>query len=248
MKPQIFLMTGLLPVSGCADDRLMITSPDKSLSVQIHLNPENSRNLTYSIQSQSRPVISDSPISLEFKAMAPLGANLVLKRKRIRSVNEPWERVWKRRKKVVNRFREMTLFLEEGSEPFRRFNLTFRAYDDGIAFRYEIPEQKGFELFRITSESRCFRFVEKPAVWAAEYGYASHQEAAFQEMTMVQIGDRIMGLPVLINIEETLWAAISEADLTDWAGMYLSSGSEGSLVRKLSPLPDGPGISGTWAA
>ena len=52
--------------------------------------------------------------------------------------------------------------------------------------------------------------------------------------------DWLLGLPLLLELPGTGWAAMTEANLTDYAGMYLArDGSPGtSLVSRLSPLPE----------
>ena len=48
--------------------------------------------------------------------------------------------VWGRNKKVRDHFNELTLELQEKSGDKRLINLIFRAYENGIAFRYQLPQ------------------------------------------------------------------------------------------------------------
>lgn len=42
---------------------------------------------------------------------------------------------------------ELTVLLEEMATPHRKLNLVFRAFDDGVAFRYVIPDQEPLSDF-----------------------------------------------------------------------------------------------------
>src|SRR5690606_16159131 len=52
--------------------------------------------------------------------------------------------------------------------------------------------------------------------------------------------DWLIGLPFLYETPGGKWAAITEADLTEYAGMYVvpASGSTRTLDTRLAPLPD----------
>jgi alpha-glucosidase len=102
-----------------------------------------------------------------------------------------------------------------------------------------------------------FRFSSNHKVWAADYkSYASHQEEEFNSMFLEEITpEHVIGLPLLVKIDNKCYAAITEADLTDWAGMYLKKRNRGnslSFEADLSPLPENPKekvkiLPGSWS-
>src|SRR6267142_1223057 len=54
--------------------------------------------------------------------------------------------------------------------------------------------------------------------------------------------DLLLALPLLVELPHVGWAAVLEANLTDYAGLYLArrTGPGGALVSRLSPRPDEP--------
>ncbi len=48
---------------------------------------------------------------------------------------------WGEQLEVSNNYNELIVYLEEQSETKRKLNIHFKAYDDGVGFRYEFPEQ-----------------------------------------------------------------------------------------------------------
>ncbi len=76
-------------------------------------------------------------------------------------------------------------------------------------------------------------------------GYTTSHEARYQKTTVAEIPEsRLMGLPMLAELPGTGWVAVAEANLTDYAGMYLAhdAGADGVLACRLSPRPDEPNV------
>ena len=80
---------------------------------------------------------------------------------------------------------ELTLSLVESEFPMRHADLVFRAYDDGVAFRWRLPAQKALGAFKLAAERTEFRFAANHTAWAAQYGsYTTSQEAEFDKITL----------------------------------------------------------------
>jgi alpha-glucosidase len=185
-------------------------------------------------------VLLDSPIGLEFRNAPALGGGLEIRKVTRRAVDENWKRLYGKRKQVRNHLNEMTLELQESAAPHRNFGLVLRAYDDGIAFRYALPKDWGD--FEMAAERTLFRFPADAAVWAANFGkFHSPQEQQFKSMKLSQLETNgLYGCPLLAEVGPALWAGITEADLTDWAGMYFKTvdGESNAVRTVLSPHPD----------
>lgn len=253
MKETVYLFILVFLATSCGyqnQSEFTLQSPNRKISVEIAVNNSTDgdsilNGFEYSILYENQMVSPSNTIGLEFKDMPGLNSGLRVVRSEKVSNYQEWERVWGRSKKVINNYRQLILTMEESREPFRKIYIFFRAFDDGIAFRYEIPEQENIEEINITSENTTFNFQENHIIWAADYGgFASHQESEFQEIRLSEVKNRVKGLPLVARISDTLWISITEANLTDWAGMYLTNHPEKdySLLTRLSPLPDDPGI------
>ncbi|MEM2941175.1 MAG: glycoside hydrolase family 97 protein [Thermoproteota archaeon] len=228
-----------------------VSSPDEQVKVNISLRERiepypSGKRLYYSIVFKDKEILLDSPLGVDFKDSPPLARNLVLVKEERRAVNESWQTVHGKCRNVLNLCNELHLWLKEEEEPNRSLELFFRAYNDGVAFRYFLPKQPGMEVFRLVNERSEFHFASNHAVWMANYGsYISSQEAVFEKKTLSQIlPSSIIGLPLLIKVDETRWVAIAEANITDWAGMYLAGTGVKpyALVSTLSPRLDEPGV------
>ena len=122
----------------------------------------------------------------------------------------------------------------------------FRAYDDGVAFRYVLPEQPGLGAFRLAAERTEFRFAGNHTAWAASYGsFTTSQEKEFDKTTLGAHHAGVDRRPAAAGAAGAdAYVAITESDLRDWAGMYLAGhgAAPNTLVSTLSPRPDDPGV------
>jgi len=228
-----------------------MTSPDGKISIIIDVKEKlepypSGVRLYYSVSYKNRPIITDSPFGLDFKNMPPLARDLQITDTKINTVNETWEYHFGKAGTICNNYNEMVITLQETQPPQRQLLMTFRAFNDGIAFRYELPEQPGIGNFSLSNERSEFHFTDNHTVWAANYGgFVSAQESEFSKMTVNQLeASQIYGCPLLIKIAEEIWVAITEANLTDWAGMYLGRdvNQPYTLVTRLSPRLDEPDV------
>jgi alpha-glucosidase len=228
-----------------------LRSPDGRIVVTVGIKerlepyPAGPR-LYYSVAFRGRKVLLDSPLGLDFADASPLARGLVIEKETPKSFDTTWERVAGKSRQVRDHGSELTLDLREASPPGRRLQVIFRAYDDGVAFRYVLPEQAGLGAFRLAAERTEFCFAGNHTAWAAPYGsFTTHQESEFFRTTLGAITPAsIVGLPLLVQVERNAFVAITEADLRDWAGMYLSGdgAAANALVSTLSPRPDEPGV------
>ena len=251
MKILFILAFLLVGVSSNFAREYEVLSPSGNVKVVVSLKENFSpypagEYIYYSIYYNDKKIIKDSPFTLDFVDMPQIGKDFVITNSNTNIIHETWERVLGKSKEVLDHCNELILDLEESTELKRKISLIFRAYDDGVGFRYNIPEQQNIKVFNLASENTGFYFLENHKVWAADYkGFKSHQEEHFDLLTLNDLKKTgIYGCPILINIDNERWAAITEANLTDWAGMYLvpDKNSENALVTKLSPRIDNPEI------
>src|SRR5699024_5476916 len=90
-----------------------------------------------------------------------------------------------------------------------------------------------------------FHFPANHKVWAANYGsYNTNQESEFDKTPLDSIKSQdIIGLPLTRQREDGITLAITEANLENYAGMYVGAGDAShSLSTKLAPLPDSSGV------
>ncbi len=245
----VAVCTAVIGIAAPTASPQQLASPNGDLRISVgireHLEPDPAgARLYYSLGYRGRDVLLDSPFGLDFVGQSPIAGNLAIVSVERRTGDETWRRVWGKRTEVADRYNELKLGLEETSAPHRGLTLIFRAYDDGMAFRYELADSWG--EFELAAERSSFAFPGNPTVWAANYGgFESSQESEFVEQTVADLKpSQVYGCPLLVRLSPDLWAAVSEADLTDWAGLHLtrSAGTRSTVVTALAPHPDEPRV------
>ena len=130
----------------------------------------------------------------------------------------------------------MVIPLEETAAPFRKINLVVRAFNDGIAFRYEFPEQPNWKTYVMYDENTAFNVVDNPKFLGMYLpSYQTSHEATYSHVKYEEIKERnLMDMPALFEYPNHIFMAITEAAVRDYAGMYLWK-ENGCLQGKLSP-------------
>jgi alpha-glucosidase len=227
------------------DELIEDFSPDRKVKLEVKVGEV----LSYSVFYEGKGVIVDSALGLELESSGELGNNMVVQRVTQKNVKNEWEPVYGNRSKMVDHCREVWIKLNESKAGGRGLGVIFRVYNEGVAFRYYLPRWAGVEDFVLTKEKTQFRFSGDHTAWVADYkGFVSHQEEEFKKVKLSDVGaDWFAGVPLLVKVGDVCYAALTEANLTDWAGMYLCGVDDEedgyvSLATKLSPLVDGSGL------
>lgn len=209
MKPIsviVCLSTTLLAVAPAETT----TSPDGSLAISVNV----SKPLTYQITVGGKPALATSRLGLEFKNGLKLGENSKLLSATRRSHDQTWHNSFGKSSKVRDHFNETRLQLGEGDV---RYDLVVRAYDDGVAFRHELPEQEPLDQFTLTANLTEFLFPGDFRCWA---GTKLNFEGPFPETRLSLLKSDRITLPLVVETPAAL-IAVAEAEVREWSGSLL---------------------------
>ncbi len=218
-----------------------LVSPGGELAIIV----SDDHGLAFRLEAQGKTVLTRSPLGLEFEGGAKLGPMAVIDRTVRAGHDGQWENRFGSNRLVRDRWREMHLVLEERGAGRRTFGLIVRAYDDGVAFRYDIPDSASLGHFVLTNELTEFRFAEDYRCWAG--GESPSTEAHYPEMKLSAIPAGKPGepfrsiLPLLVETPAGYFA-VSESDLLDWAGMSITGTGTTAVKVTLDPRADGQGL------
>jgi alpha-glucosidase len=223
-----------------------VSSPNNQVKARFSLGQEGEPQLSVSYDDVT---LVDGRLGLQFAASEPLRRGFEITGVDRKEHDETYEIAVGKASSARDHHRELIVSLREKSAPGRRLQLAFRAFDDGVAFRYLVPEQDGLADLVLTDElTELTLSNDSKAHFLPLNGYTTSYEQYYKTQPVSAIGrGTLLGLPVLleratVNKEResaSVWFAVTEADLTDYAGMYLApvEGRPGTLAAKLSPLP-----------
>jgi len=236
---RIYLGTILLLLGfGFAHAQYSVMSPHSLAEAKIEVGNQ----ISYSVYFNGKPVLTNSTIHFEFNQAPPLGDDMLVLKTFSKEINETWPPVLKRKSTILNHCNELTIQLQEKKFPRRLINLVFRVFDDGVAFRTEFVGPDNQHEYVMTDELTTFNFTADHDCWATNDGsFRSSQENEYFKRRLSDLTDQmVIGLPMTVKVADDCYAAITEAEITDYAGMYLKPGHSKSgfaLCSKLSPLP-----------
>lgn len=213
---------------------LSVTSPGKINTIDFHLSADGEP--TYLVSHNEKVIIDASSMGFDFKDQKALKDNLKILSSEKKAVYKTWEMPWGEQKEVVNNYNELMIALEENSAPHRKINLYFRAYDDGIGFRYEFLPQQGVDSLVIMDENTEFQLTEDYTTWwipgdwdIYEHLYNTTKLSEIDATTkrnnpnlaQTYIPENAVNTPVTMRGSDGIHLSFHEANLTDYAGMTL---------------------------
>jgi len=224
---------------AAAQPTLHVASPDGENVVTVSVRQGT---LVYSLDRQGKPLLLPSRLGFDFRGAPPLGDSVRIVDSARTKLDETWTQPWGEVARVRDQHNELRVTAEETTSRHRRFVVAFRAFDDGVAFRYELPEQPGLGDFEIMDERTEFTFAQNARAWwipsnkprldRSEFLYAA---SPLSTLDSIQT-------PVTLELGDGHTAVvIHEADLVDYPRMFLAGrGMENNSLRAaLAPMADG---------
>jgi alpha-glucosidase len=238
-----FFISGLVSVCisiSCfafGTEPLRLSSPDKKLWYEFEIHDGKPG---YSVSYKNRKLVDFSILNLVFRNDSLVQGVRVEKSLRSDSA-ERYTLMTGRSATVNDSFRQITIFLKELNDPGREIILQVRAFDDGIAFRYQFPASGGDSLL-LMEEKTGFQVIGNPGVHALVLeGFENAHEGNYLHRSFRDLPeDSLMDMPMLFSFSDSIYLAITEAALLDYAGMYIVKNNSG-LESKLSPNLSNPG-------
>ncbi|RYG26816.1 glycoside hydrolase family 97 protein [bacterium] len=225
----------MVPLLAFVAPSLDVSSPNGTLVARLSLDGTGQPRLA--VNRGGKPVLLSGRLGLDLATGGPLDRGLKVERSTRRSADSQWRPVAGNTKMVRNRYRELTLALRE-VRGGRRLELVVRAYDEGIAFRYRLP--KGMRGYYVREELTEFVPANAPTATAL---VLPNERTPYEEL--YQRGPlkegQLLGFPLMLHRQDGTAVAFTEADLTDFPGLYLRP-KDGALRAHLSPRLDGSGL------
>ena len=216
--------------AACSPQQPFITSPDGRIAVSVEADA--GAGVTYAVTVDDKPLILPSAMGLAACGTSLQGATITGVWHS--SHDKLWTAPWGENKRHRNRYNEMSVAVRKPDKSMA-FTLRFRAFDDGIAFRYELAQP---DSLAVTDELTEFRFADEGHTmsWSIPGNFETY-ELQYREQPVARITDA--NTPFTFRTGDGIFGAVHEAALYDWPEMVLRRDSAGVLKADLAPLPDG---------
>jgi alpha-glucosidase len=231
----LLLICFVLPFAASAQPvkTYHVKSPDGKIDLTI----TTAKTISWSVNHEATEVILPSSVSITLDKGEVLGQNTAIKSAKTATVNQVLNTPIYKKDHVQDNYNQLTLNFKGD------YGLVFRAYNDGIAYRFFI-NKKGDIVIKNEEANFNFKNDDKAFLPFAN-DYRNHDkfntsfEAHYDNINLSAIKkDTLAFLPVLVDLGSGKKAAILEADLQDYPGMYVT-GKQGQygLHGVFAPYP-----------
>ena len=207
-----------------------VTSPDGQISVTIGLK---SGKPYYMVNYQNRPIVIPSHLGFLLddgevgKSMRQVGKQTCTK-------DETWHQPWGEEVEVRNHYKELTLRLQEQSGSKRQMSVVFRVFDDGVGFRYILHGINKGKEYQIQDELTEITLAHDAKAWSIPTNRTAYFEGIYTPSLLSQ-KDTVC-TPLTIEYEDSLFLALHEAALEDYASVNLTPRASAEGVKLLTAL------------
>ena len=226
---------------------VVLSSPNGALEISIatvrgqSVQPAGGQ-LAYRVTFHGQPVLQWSNLGLLLEGSPPLGPAIRIESSQPSSQDETWTAVQGKASRIRNHYNAATVQTVETAANGRRLVVEARAYDDGVAFRYVVPEQPSLKELRILNEATQFRFSKfADTVSLISRGFETSNEDDYHQLTIGGLHpEYLVNLPVLVEVPGIAWVGLTEADIEDYSSMFVTGAGGQMLVARLAPREENP--------
>ena len=228
---KILILCVLCAFSAQAQKQYSLTSPDGRLKTNI----TTGKQLTYDITFHNQQVLEASPLSMTLDNGEVWGENDKVSKATRKSVNGKISTPFYRANEVVENYNELTL-------QFKGFNVVFRAYNDGIAYRFVNKNKKPFNVmdelvdYQFPIDATASVPYVKPRAGVSKYANSFENYYANVPLSKVD-QEKLVFLPVVVSLDNNVKVCITEVDLENYPGLYLTGQGNTQLLGDFAPFP-----------
>ena len=252
----LLLIICLNKTAAATENSTIITSPDDLVKIVFEL--KNNGTPYYKVIFDGKPVILPSKLGFRLKNGRDLHKGFEITKTSKLAFDETWKPLWGEDAEIRNHYNQLTIHLQQKQNPKSKMQVIFRAYNDGIAFRYVIPQQDKLNNFIVKSEETQFSLTGDHTCWWIPGTYDTY-EMLYIKSPFSLIGkkegleklhplaenknEKLSGVntPITMKTKEGIYLSFHEAQLVDYAGMTLVpvKGKKYTFKANLVPWPNG---------
>ena len=234
MRPLLLLLTCAVLLPGtayaAAPRHFELASPDGHLRLGVDAGPQ----ITYTLDRDGVSVMAPSGLSVQLADGTAYDGSVRFEKALHRSVDDSFATPVYKRATVRDHFNELTL-------RYKTFDLVFRAYDAGVAWRFVSRAKAGFTVRDEQAEFRFAEDVEATVPYVRHDSqadpYLNSFETYYQIHPLSAWKDDIALLPTSFAMRNGWRVNITESDLLDYPGMYLKHLGGTALGGAYPPYP-----------
>ena len=246
----IYLLLIFILITCTNTSNKISTSPDNKIELSFEIIDGEA---FYSITKDEKSVIKKSKLGILLENKLNIGKNLKIIKVSTSSNNSSWIPDFGEFDEIIDNYKNLDVSLSNG---VINFNIVFRVYNDGVAFKYHVPNQSGITNYNIIDEYSEFNLnSDDTAWWIPGFSYRRYEflyaESGIDKISKKFFSENIedisydtLGIdaahtPLTIKKTNGLHVSIHEAKLINYSSMTLAPRGDGKLEVELYPWSDG---------
>ena len=246
----IYLLLIFILISCTKTSNKTLTSPDNKIGLNFEIIDGEA---FYSINKDEKSVIKKSKLGILLENKLNIGKDLEIIKASTSSNNSSWTPDFGEFDEIIDNYKKLDVTLSNGEI---NFNIVFRVYNDGVAFKYHVPNQSGITNYNVIDEYSEFNLnSDDTAWWIPGFSYRRYEflyaESAIDKISKKFFSENIedisydtLGIdaahtPLTIKKTNGLHVSIHEAKLINYSSMTLAPRGDGKLEVELYPWSDG---------
>ncbi|MBR3164446.1 glycoside hydrolase family 97 protein [Candidatus Saccharibacteria bacterium] len=193
--------------------------------------------ICYFVKKDEQVIVRRSKLGIAVKDDRPMTDDFGLIRAYSKSIDETWEAYWGEQRVIRNHYNETAIYLEETGKPNRLLTLRFRVFDDGVAFRYEVPVQNAMDKMIVADELTEFTVDVNGQSWSIPAYQPDRYEYDYTNKRVHELHESVH-TPLTIQCPTGHYISLHEAALYNYGSMTLKLDGA-SLRSDITPLADG---------
>ncbi|MBT7465435.1 MAG: glycoside hydrolase family 97 protein [Bacteroidetes bacterium] len=220
MRWIVFCFVFLLSGSSLQAKKYELESPSGTVKIIITVDKEE--GISARTFFAGNEVMAIGPVWMDVEGFEVLGIEPRVRKLHRADVNEEFHPAVREKRAIVkNNYKEISLLFKSD------FRLDFRAYDDGVAYRFRTllgPQ------IQVNDERVKFSFPGDPSVYyPTEESFFTHSEREYEYLKVREISHgKIASLPALLDLENEIKILLTESHLEDYPGLYLNGSDDAS--------------------
>ena len=237
MRKSILMIAALMMafVAGAAPKNYELVSPDGTLGAKISLAEGD---IVYSVEKDGKVLLAPSRIAMQLADGTSYDGAVKFRKAERKTVNGMLEAPFYKKSQVKENYNQLTL-------KFKTFDLVFRAYDSGVAYRFVSSSKVPFKVAGETAQfafpedwNMYVPYVKDPKPTLEEQFYNSFENLYVHGPLLSWDAGRIAFVPLMVESPDGYKINIMESSLMDYPGMYLYNGDADSCLEAMfAPYP-----------
>jgi len=191
------------------DSSIALKSPDKKLI--FHISADSKTGVNYYVDWKNQTIIGKSALGFRLiDNTVILDGEVSINSVGHNSVDTIWHPVYGEQSVYSDHYNEILIRFKGDNQIAKHIGLRVRAYDEGIAFRYEFDQK---DTLKIAAELSEFTFNTDPTVWVSKSAQSSILKRKLSEVSSV------CERPLLAELNDSVYVSFGEAALVDFARM-----------------------------